>query len=69
MPFSVPRSPPELPPESGEPFCDGGKMRSISLATAVAEDMATGGMPAAGSVSGRRMVPHSVCERGFFWLG
>ena len=51
MPFSVPRSPPELPPESGDPFCDGGKMRSMSLATAVA-DRATGGMPAAGSVFG-----------------
>ena len=59
MPFSVPRSPPELPPESGDPFCDGGKMRSMSLATAVA-DRATGGMPAAGSFGGS-----SVCERGF----
>ena len=41
MPFSVPRrSPPELPPESGDPFCEGGKMRSMSLA--MAEAMADG---------------------------
>lgn len=39
MPFSFARSPPELPPESGDPFCDGGRMRSMSLEMAA-------GMPA-----------------------